>query len=97
MALRRSIREADIESHLVLELTRRGHLCLKLHTPGFSGIPDRLCLLQGGRIAFVELKSPGKKPEPHQARRIALLRSLGFTVEVIDTIPGVEQFVGAHA
>lgn len=97
MQKQRPLIEADIEHHLVRELTQRGHLCLKLHTPGFSGVPDRMCLLQGGRVAFVELKAPGKKPEPHQARRIALLRSLGFTVEVIDTLIGVDQFVGVHA
>lgn len=91
------IHERDIEDRLVRTLTERGHLCLKLHTPGFAGVPDRLCLLQGGRVAFVELKAPGCKPEPHQRRRIALLRELGFLVEVLDTLAGVEHFVESHA
>ncbi len=89
----RAVRERDIEDRLRLKLTQRGHLCLKFYSPGFSGLPDRICLLQGGRVAFVELKAPGKMPEPHQARRHALLRALGFQVEVIDTYAGVDQFV----
>lgn len=95
--MKRSVREADIEQHLVVELLTRGHLCLKLHTPGFNGIPDRLCLMKGGRVAFVELKAPGERPKPHQHRRHALLRELGFQVEVIDTVAGVDQFIGNHA
>lgn len=87
------MRESDIEDRLRLKLAQLGHLCLKLHSPGFTGLPDRICLLAGGRVAFVELKSPGKKPEPHQLRRHTLLRSLGFQVEVIDTFAGVDQFV----
>ena len=89
------MRERDIEARLRLKLMQRGHLCLKLYSPGFTGLPDRLCLLTGGRIAFVELKAPGQKPKPHQVRRHAMLRALGFQVEVIDTFAGVDQFVAA--
>ena len=89
----KSLRESDIEDKLRLALHQRGHLCLKFHSPGFAGVPDRICLLRGGRLVFVELKAPGQKPEPHQLRRHRLLRELGFRVEVIDTFAGVEHFV----
>lgn len=91
--MRASIRESEIEDRLRLELTRRGHLCLKFVSPGYAGVPDRICLLSGGRLVFVELKAPGQKPKPHQQRRIELLRKLGFEVEVIDTMAGVEDFI----
>ena len=51
-------------------------------------MPDRLVLLPSGRMAFVELKAPGKKPRALQLARHRLLRRLGFQVYVID---GIEQ------
>jgi hypothetical protein len=44
-------------------------------------------------IEFVELKSPGKKPELHQKRRIEWLRKLGFQVSVIDSKEAVQSWV----
>ena len=51
-------------------------------------MPDRIILLPNGKMAFAELKVPGKKPRPLQEARHNLLRRLGFKVYVID---GVEQ------
>lgn len=55
----------------------------------FPGVPDDrlqdICkTLLAAAIQFTELKRPGEKPEPHQARVHALLRKMGFTVNVID-------------
>jgi hypothetical protein len=54
-------------------------------------MPDRLVLLPGGSIGFVEVKSPGEKPRPLQVARMGTLRNLGFKVYVLD---GVEQIGG---
>lgn len=43
-----------------------GGIALKLVSPGFDGMPDRLVLLPGGKIGFVEVKVPGKEPRPLQ-------------------------------
>lgn len=48
-------------------------------------MPDRIILLPGGRMAFAELKAPGKKPRRLQLARHRLLRRLGFRVYVIDS------------
>jgi hypothetical protein len=48
-------------------------------------MPDRLVLLPSGKIAFVELKAPEKKPRPLQIRRIKQLQKLGFECYVIDS------------
>ncbi|WP_106494147.1 VRR-NUC domain-containing protein, partial [Escherichia coli] len=53
--------------------------------PGRRSIPDRIVLLPGGRIIFVECKSPGKPPRPDQLREHGRLRALGFTVVVLDS------------
>ncbi|HHD7566826.1 TPA: VRR-NUC domain-containing protein, partial [Escherichia coli] len=48
-------------------------------------VPDRIVLLPGGRIVFVECKAPGKPPRPDQLREHERLRKLGFTVVVLDS------------
>ncbi len=80
------MREKQIESKLVQSVRKKGGLCLKFVSPNFDGMPDRLILLPGGRIAFAELKAPGKKPRPLQLARHKTLMKLGFHVYVIDSI-----------
>ena len=53
------MREAEIEARLVRGVKEAGGLCYKFVSPGNPGVPDRLILLPGGRILFVELKTPG--------------------------------------
>ena len=78
------MREKIIEAKLVDAVKRRGGLAPKLTSPGFDGMPDRIILMPGGHLAFVEVKAPGKKPRPLQAARHRLLRELGFKVYVLD-------------
>ena len=85
------MREKQIENKLATEAKKLGGIALKFVSPSFDGMPDRLVLIPGGHIAFVELKAPGKKPRPLQLSRHRLLRSLGFRVYVIDS---VEQIGG---
>ena len=76
--------EKTIEHKFVTEVKRVGGLALKFVSPGFDGVPDRLVLLPGGRLGFVEVKAPGKRPRPLQLARHRLLRRLGFNVYVLD-------------
>ena len=92
------MREKDIENKLVQAVKVIGGIAPKLVSPGLDGMPDRLLLLPGGRIAFAETKAPGKAPRPLQAVRIQQLRGLGFRVYVIDSpeqIGGVMREVSA--
>ncbi|MGN0618683.1 MAG: VRR-NUC domain-containing protein, partial [Ruminiclostridium sp.] len=61
-------------------------LCLKFVSPNFDGMPDRLILLPHGKIAFAELKAPGKKPRSLQIARHKTLMELGLSVYVIDSV-----------
>ena len=76
--------EKTLEHKFVTEVKRVGGLALKFLSPGFDGVPDRLVLLPGGRLGFVEVKAPGKRPRPLQLARHRLLRRLGFNVYVLD-------------
>lgn len=85
--------EKSVERKLV-ELTKlSGGLCIKLLTYQFTGLPDRMCLFPGGIIIFVELKTTGEKPRKIQLAVHRMFRNLGFRVEVIDTIKGVEDLI----
>ena len=51
----------------------------------------------GGRIHFVEVKAPGKKPRPLQKHRHEQLRALGFRVVVIDSEGQISELLGGEA
>lgn len=72
--------EKEVESKLIKPVKNMGGLCLKFVTPGFTGVPDRIILLPGAHIVFVETKQPGKKERPRQEYVQGILRRLGFTV-----------------
>lgn len=78
------MQEKDIEHALIQAVKNEGGLCPKFTSPGTNGYPDRLVLLPGRHWAFVELKSPGKKPRPLQRLRHEELRRLGYRVFVLD-------------
>ena len=84
------MREKQIERKLTDDVKGMGGIAPKFVSPGYDGMPDRIVLLPGGRMAFVEVKAPGEKPRPLQAARHALLRRLGFKVYV----PDDEQQIG---
>lgn len=79
-----SSREREIERKLVEAVRKTGGLALKFVSPGWSGAPDRIVLMPGGKAGFVEVKAPGKKPRPLQARRKKQLEQMGFKVFVLD-------------
>lgn len=85
------MREKTIEQKLREAVKKAGGMALKFISPSVRGVPDRLLLFPDGKIAFVELKAPEKKPSALQEVVHKRLRSLGFNVYVID---GVEQIGG---
>ena len=87
------MKESYIERILKKKVEQVGGKALKFVSPGWAGAPDRLVLLPGGRLIFVELKAPGRKPRPLQLKRHEELRALGFDVVVIDSLEGVEEFI----
>lgn len=87
------MREKAIEKLLIQEVRNKGGLALKLASTGFKGMPDRLVLFPGGRIAFVEVKAPGKPPSVLQSVRHKQLRRLGFTVYTLDSKAEIKRIL----
>lgn len=85
--------EKSIEMYLCKLIKQKKGIALKLISAGMAGIPDRLVLLPKGKIYFVELKAPNKKPRPLQKYTHKLLKELGFKVYVIDSKAGVKAFL----
>lgn len=85
--------ESTIEAYLRDRVKELGGKAYKFVSPGNSGVPDRLVCLPGGRVVFVELKAPGKKPTALQLLQHEKLRALGFLVFVVDSKTGVDEFI----
>ena len=91
-----AMREKEIEQSLRRAVLKRGGLCLKFISPGWSGAPDRLVLLPEGRLGFIEVKAPGKKPRPLQMAVIANLAHIDFETWVIDSPAEVKKFINHY-
>lgn len=85
--------EKQIEKRLRNKINKQGGIAAKFTVPGMTGMPDRLVLLPGGQIVFIELKAPGKKLRPLQQKRFQQLKKLGFRVLKIDSVKDVDDFV----
>lgn len=77
--------EKTIEYKLKFTVKSMGGIAFKFTAPGINGVPDRLVLLPDGKLAFIELKAPGKEMRPLQVRRKRQLEQLGFSVYCIDS------------
>lgn len=84
------MREKNTEQKLVNAVKGMGGIAPKFVSPGYDGMPDRIVLVPGGHMAFVEVKAPGEKPRALQLARHEMLRRLGFKVYVLDD----EQQIG---
>ena len=75
--------EKDIERYLVREVKKMGGQCLKWVSPGSDGVPDRIILLPGGHIWFVELKDDRGRLSALQKYWLEVLYDLGFMAVVV--------------
>lgn len=86
--------EKDTEAFLRDEVKALGGRSYKWVSPGCSGVPDRIVILPGGQIVFVETKSEGKTSSAQQRKRQAELRALGCNVYAdVDTKEKVREVI----
>lgn len=94
-----TILEKELEKKLVRAVEARGGKCLKWTSPGMTGLPDRIVLLPGGRLCFVEMKRPqGGRVGALQHYWAQKLKELGFRhawvyteVDITDLMLNLDQ------
>lgn len=83
--------EKDIERRLKARVEDLGGWCLKFNPVSDTGIPDRIVLLPGGILRFVEVKRPvGGRVSAIQEYQHQKLRALGFPVEIVKTYEDID-------
>ena len=86
--------EKEVELCLRREVEKRGGRCVKFLPDYARGWPDRLVLLPGGVLAWVELKRPrGGYVSPSQRVAHETLRRLGQRVEIVLTKERARELV----
>lgn len=95
------MREKLMEQKFVQAVKAAGGIAVKFVSPGYDGMPDRLVLFPGGKVAFVEVKAHGMKPRSLQIKRHVMLKRLGFLVYVLDgeekIQPVLSEIIGGEA
>lgn len=85
--------EFKIESRFVSEVKKLGGKAYKFIS-GESGVPDRIVVLPGGLIAFVELKKPKDgRLSKMQVWQHDRLQNLGAKVYVINSNEEIDKFI----
>lgn len=87
------MRESTIEAYFKKQVKTAGGLTRKFVSPGRRSAPDQIVIFPGGRISFVELKAPGRKPRADQLREHGRLKRIGCSVLVIDSKELVDAFI----
>jgi hypothetical protein len=77
------ILEKDIERHLVRRVAERGGVAYKWVSPGRVGVADRIVMLPGGRVWFVELKTVKGRLSPLQKIFAADMARMGMNYLVL--------------
>lgn len=87
------MRENELEKRFCELIEQRGGKAYKFISPGNAGVPDRLVILPGGRVGFIELKRQGAMPGKLQQFRQRELSSLGCYVATVDSVEGAEAAI----
>ena len=85
MASKNTLSEKQLDNKLAALIEKHEGWYIKLPAIHIAGLPDRLCLLPGGRIFFAEIKAEGLEPRKLQLLVHSRLRGLGFMVVVVNS------------
>jgi hypothetical protein len=87
--------ENRLECKIKSKVKALGGKCYKWVSPGNDGVPDRIVVLPGGRVIFLEVKRPGRKNglSPIQTKRINELVKLGCKAYCVASMAEFEEVV----
>lgn len=85
--------EKEIEKKLVEGVRKIGGRAYKFVSPGNDGVPDRIVVLPGARIIFVELKTETGRLTARQKSQIKRLTQMGCECRTLHGKREVEAFL----
>lgn len=85
--------ERDIEAYLVRRVKERGGKAYKFVSPTNRGVSDRLVVLPGGYVWFVEVKTEGGRVSPLQRVFADEVKALGCNYALVWSKEDVDEFV----
>lgn len=85
--------ERDVESYLKRELSGLGCLFLKWVSPGNDGVPDRILIMPGGTVCFVEVKTETGRMTGLQWFWQKKLRGFGCSAVTVYGMTGAKEFI----
>ena len=87
------MRENFVEKKLKLAAESFRGVAIKFVSPSLTGVPDRIVVLPKGKICFVELKAPRRKPSKMQRYVLRKLYRLGARVAVVDNVVTAKRLI----
>ncbi|MBW1796541.1 MAG: VRR-NUC domain-containing protein [Deltaproteobacteria bacterium] len=88
------MREKEIEKYLGEQVKKLKGVSWKW--TGTSGVPDRIVMLPGGQLMFVELKTAHGIVSPIQSVIHKRMKRLGFGVHVVRSKEDVDELLGCY-
>ena len=85
--------EKHIEAHLVKKVKEIGGVAYKFVSPANRGVADRVVVLPGGGVIFVEVKSATGKLSPLQEQFAKDMQRLGQNYIVLNSREAVNAFI----
>lgn len=85
--------EKDIEGWLNRRIEKMGGLSFKFVSPGNQGVPDRIYIMPGGKVWFVELKQQSGKAAKIQRWQCERLLRMGCNYRLVKGKKDAEAFV----
>ena len=85
--------EKHIEAHLVKKVKEIGGVAYKFVSPANRGVADRVVVLPGGGVIFVEVKSATGKLSPLQEQFARDMQRLGQNYIVLNSREAVNAFI----
>lgn len=91
---KRGVKENVIETALVKRVEALGGVAEKVTVLGRRGFFDRLVVLPGNRVIFVECKRPkGGVMSPHQISRHRTYQTLGVVIVTLSTLSDIDHML----
>ena len=92
----KGVRENVVEEELVRRVRALGGIAEKTTVIGRRGFFDRVIVLPGGKVIFVECKRPkGGRLSPHQIERIRQYRVLGAVACTVQNSADIDALLSS--